>query len=68
MERGTRVTLYLKGEAKELTDDKKLAQLIKQYSEFIQFPIRLWQSKAKTEQVRALELDSSLLNGSPEWS
>ena len=49
--RGTRVTLYLKEDAKELTDDKKLAALIKQYSEFIQFPIRLWQSKTSSEEV-----------------
>ena len=52
LKRGTRVTLFLKEDAKELTDDKKLGQLIKQYSEFIQFPIQLWQSKVKSEQVR----------------
>lgn len=51
LKRGTRVTLFLKEDAKELCDDKKLGQLIKQYSEFIQFPIRLWQSNTKTEQV-----------------
>ncbi len=40
LKRGTRVTLHLKEDAYELADEKKLAELIKQYSEFIQFPIR----------------------------
>ncbi len=40
LKRGTRVTLHLKEDAYELADEKKLGDLIKQYSEFIQFPIR----------------------------
>ena len=40
IKRGTRVTLHLKEDAYELADEKKLTDLIKQYSEFIQFPIR----------------------------
>ncbi len=40
LKRGTRVTLHLKEDAYELADEKKLAELIKQYNEFIQFPIR----------------------------
>ena len=51
LSRGTRITLFLKEDAKELSDEKKLGELIKQYSEFIQFPIRLWQSNVKTEEV-----------------
>lgn len=43
--RGTRVTLYLKEDAAEYADEKKLGALIKQYSEFIAFPIKLWSSK-----------------------
>ena len=54
LKRGTRITLFLKEDAKELADDKKLGELIKQYSEFIQFPIRLWQSKVKTEEVQTV--------------
>ena len=40
LKRGTRVTLHLKEDAYELASEKKLGDLIKQYSEFIQFPIR----------------------------
>lgn len=53
LKRGTRITLFLKEDSKEMADDKKLGSLIKQYSEFIQFPIRLWQSSVKNEEVRA---------------
>ena len=50
--RGTRITLHLKEDAKDLADAQKLSNLIKQYSEFIQFPIKLWQSKTEYDQVR----------------
>ena len=40
LRRGTRVTLHLKDDATDLADQKKLEDLIKQYSEFISFPIR----------------------------
>lgn len=43
--RGTRVTLHLKEDAAEYANDKKLGALIKQYSEFIAFPIKLWAKK-----------------------
>lgn len=49
--RGTRITLHLKEDAKELADPTKLGSLIKQYSEFIQFPIKLWASKTEYDQV-----------------
>ncbi|KAL3131506.1 Heat shock protein 90-5, chloroplastic [Trebouxia sp. C0009 RCD-2024] len=51
LKRGTRVTLHLKEDAYELADEKKLQDLIKQYSEFIQFPIRLWSTKQEQEKV-----------------
>jgi heat shock protein beta len=49
--RGTRITLHLKGDADEFADDNKLSSLIKQYSEFISFPIKLWASKETPNQV-----------------
>ncbi|CAD6579331.1 MAG: Heat Shock Protein [Alectoria sarmentosa] len=51
LKRGTRVTLHLKEDAYELADEKKVGELIKQYSEFIQFPIRLWTTKSEQEKV-----------------
>ena len=51
MTRGTRVVLHLKEDAHELADPVRLARLIKQYSQFIQFPIKLQspQKKPRTE-------------------
>lgn len=54
LSQGTRITLFLKEEDRDLADEKQLAALVKQYSEFIQFPIKLWQSSEKTEQVGLL--------------
>ncbi|CAL8468307.1 g7847 [Coccomyxa elongata] len=51
LRRGTRITLHLKDDAAELAEASKLGSLIKQYSEFIQFPIKLWSSKTEYEQV-----------------
>lgn len=53
--RGTRVTLHLKEDAAEYADDKKLGALIKQYSEFIAFPIKLWAKRTESEQVEDAE-------------
>jgi len=49
--RGTRITLHLKDDAKDIGDSTKLASLIKQYSEFISFPINLWSTKETPKEV-----------------
>lgn len=43
--RGTRVTLYLKDDAVEYVEQDKIKNLVKKYSEFIQYPIKLFLSK-----------------------
>lgn len=53
MKRGTRIVLHLKEESGEMADYKKLQQLIKQYSEFIQFPISLWVMETDYDEVLA---------------
>ena len=55
LERGTRVTLHLKEDAAELADSAKLSALLKQYSEFISFPIELWTSKTVYDDVEDAE-------------
>ena len=62
LSRGTRITLHLKEDAHDLADDKKLAGLIKQYSEFISFPIKLWSSSQDYKQVSLLSSLSSSLS------
>ena len=49
--RGTRVTLMLKEDAAELADPAMLSRLIKQYSQFISFPIKLFSPKKDPKKV-----------------
>jgi heat shock protein beta len=51
IKRGTRITLHLKEDATEIADAAKLSSLIKQYSEFISFPIKLWSTKETPVEV-----------------
>lgn len=49
--RGTKVTLHLKEDAQELADPVRLARLIKQYSQFISFPIKLFSMRKEPIKV-----------------
>ena len=49
--RGTRVTLHLKDDAAEFLEEDKIKNLVKKYSEFINYPISLYCSKTVSEQV-----------------
>ncbi|KAG0477801.1 hypothetical protein HPP92_012520 [Vanilla planifolia] len=53
--RGTEIRLHLKDEAKEYLDEFKLKELVKKYSEFINFPIYLWASKEVDVEVSSDE-------------
>lgn len=55
--RGSVVTLHLKDEAKDFLNQDTLKELIKKYSQFINFPIYLWTSKTVTEEVPVEEQD-----------
>ncbi|XP_015905339.1 endoplasmin [Parasteatoda tepidariorum] len=46
--RGTTVSLYLKEEARDFLEEDTLRNLIKKYSQFINFPIYLWSTKTET--------------------
>ncbi|KAJ1536425.1 hypothetical protein HK096_010696 [Nowakowskiella sp. JEL0078] len=49
--RGTEITMHLKDDALEFVEDAKLNELIKKYSEFINFEIYLWAKHTKTEEI-----------------
>merc|ERR1712166_1507553 len=49
--RGSRVILHLKDDCKEFTEPDKLKELVKKYSEFINFPIMLQTTKEIEEEV-----------------
>merc|ERR1712193_530332 len=49
LKRGTQISLYLKEEARDFLEQSTLEELVKKYSQFINFNIYLW--KSKTEEV-----------------
>eukprot|EP00240_Pyramimonas_obovata_P002496 CAMPEP_0118938622 /NCGR_PEP_ID=MMETSP1169-20130426/26548_1 /TAXON_ID=36882 /ORGANISM="Pyramimonas obovata, Strain CCMP722" /LENGTH=779 /DNA_ID=CAMNT_0006882621 /DNA_START=12 /DNA_END=2351 /DNA_ORIENTATION=- len=51
LERGTKIVLKLKEEAEEFGDNAKLETLVKTYSEFVNFPIKVWKVRQDPEQV-----------------
>jgi len=47
LKRGTQITLHLKEEAKDFLQEENLKKLITKYSQFINFPIYLWNKKTQ---------------------
>ncbi|CAH9095098.1 unnamed protein product [Cuscuta europaea] len=56
--RGTEIRLHLRDEAGEYLDQHKLKDLVKKYSEFINFPINLWASREVEKEVPEDEDDA----------
>ncbi|XP_078430118.1 HEAT SHOCK PROTEIN 89.1 [Wolffia australiana] len=53
--RGTQITLYLKHDAKDFAHPEKIQNLVKNYSQFVSFPIYTWQEKGFTKEVEVEE-------------
>ncbi|KAJ7966879.1 heat shock protein 90 [Quillaja saponaria] len=66
--RGTEIRLHLRDEAGEYLEESKLKELVKRYSEFINFPIYIWASKEVDVEVPADEDESSEEEESSESS
>ena len=49
LKRGTTISIFLKEEAQEFMEEEKLKELVTKYSQFINFPIYLWDSKVGGE-------------------
>ena len=58
-QRGTTVTLHLREDAGEYADNWKLRTLIKQYSDYVVYPVRLpkYQSDEDTKAGKAIEIE-----------
>lgn len=53
--RGTRLTLYLKRDDKGFAHPERIQKLLKNYSQFVSFPIYTWQEKGFTKEVEVDE-------------
>ncbi|CAL5063900.1 unnamed protein product [Urochloa decumbens] len=54
--RGTQITLYLRDDDKyEFADPSRIQGLVKNYSQFVSFPIYTWQEKSRTVEVEEEE-------------
>ncbi|EDV53354.1 endoplasmin [Drosophila erecta] len=51
LKRGSVISLYLKEEAQDFLEEETVRELIRKYSQFINFPIRMWSSKTVEEEV-----------------
>lgn len=56
LKRGTEITLYLRPDDKyEFSDPARIQNLVKNYSQFVSFPIYTWQEKSRTVEVEEEE-------------
>ncbi|KAL2938527.1 Heat shock protein 90-6 mitochondrial [Bienertia sinuspersici] len=53
--RGTSITLYLKRDDKGFAHPERVQKLVKNYSQFVSFPIYTWQEKGFTKEVEVDE-------------
>ncbi|RWR73862.1 heat shock protein 90-6, mitochondrial isoform X3 [Cinnamomum micranthum f. kanehirae] len=53
--RGTRITLFLKRDDKGFAHPERVQNLVKNYSQFVSFPIYTWQEKGFTKEVEVDE-------------
>jgi len=55
LKRGTKITVYLKEDQMEYLEERRIKDLVKKHSQFIQYPISLWVEKTKEKEVEEEE-------------
>ncbi len=64
--RGTEIRVHIKEDAMEYLEEAKIKELVKTYSEFIDFPIYLWTEKEVEKEVPVDDLDADESDSSDE--
>ncbi len=60
---GTRLILHIKDDAMQYLESSKLEELMQRYSEFIEFPLKLWKESTEYEKVPDVEANKDLADG-----
>merc|ERR1712013_245274 len=66
LKRGTQISLYLKEESRDYLEQDTVKELIKKYSQFINFNIYLWGSKTETVEEPIEEEDEEIKDDGDE--
>lgn len=60
LKRGTQIVLHLKEDAIEYVEQDKIKELVRRYSQFINYPIYLWVTKDVTKQIDEADYDDDI--------